>query len=1557
MTRCVTRSRSSQWAWLFRLWPLGLQVLAAPAAPQTIGMVADNATESVTVFNADSDTVLGSVAIGSGPAIGDCSITQDQTLGFITDFAYGVWVIDLAGLPVLAGGINPIPISNAGEDTSLSPNGQFLLVCDGANIEPVSVVDVASRTETSTFALAGECNAVEACGDGSVLTATFSDSSVRRLILDGFGNLADSGDPPLSVADPINVLCAPGSASGAVLDYSSNEVRSFVLPPLAGIDTRVLPGPGISGQIHPSGDRLYVLSLGGIDAFSYDSTNGAIGGAPLFSIPISDNTPFFGMDQMAVHPDGSKLYVSQPGAVEVYDAISGALLAAITDPGIVNPAGVCFPSALIGGIDLEVTRTESIDPAVAGSGPGNLTYAVTVTNNGPADASGVVVSETLTLPAGVDIAAIMASSGTVIGTNWVLGALANGATETLTLVLTAGSSTLPGTDVICGTATATADETDTDPANDQATECTSVAREVDLALAVSESVDPVAAGTLFQVVTVTNNGPSDASGVELGEVLSLPPGVSVDSITPSAGTFTGSTWTLGDLASGGHATLAIALTVDCSTDAGAVINNTATVTAVAETDVDPANDSATESTAVAAAFTTIDFDGLDAGIVVTDQFQEATFSSDPGVEIVTVAVTPDLGSSPPNIICTELGFDSCVSSVVVDFTAPVHCLTLLGVGIKVSGEVAQVEVFEDGVLGATEPVLGQGDGLTPVEVDLTEYRSVTGIRISPSNDPGGNGWDDFRFHSLSNPATLDLAVTATESIDPVVAGSGPGNLTHVVTVTNAGLSDALGVELSDVQTLPAGVTIDNIVPSAGIFAGTTWNLGVLPSGASETLTVTLTAANSTLAGAGVICNTASVTAVDQTDVDPANDSITECTSVARQVDLSVTQSESADPVVAGSGAGNLTYTATVTNNGPSDASGVALSEMLTLPAGVTVDSYVTSAGTFAGSTWALGSLPSGVSETLTVLLTVGGSTLPGTDVVCNTASVSAVNEIDVNPANDSSTECTSVGAPSTLDLAVTTTESVDPATAGSGPGNLTYVVTVTNSGPADASGVALSNVLTLPAGVTVDSITPSAGIFAGSTWTLGALLSSASETLTIVLTVGGSALPGADVICNTASVSAVNEPDVNPANDSSTECTSVGTASTLDLAVTATESVDPATAGSGPGNLTYVVTVTNSGPADASGVALSNVLTLPAGVTVDSITPSAGIFAGSTWTLGALLSSASETLTIVLTVGGSALPGADVICNTASVSAVNEPDVNPANDSSTECTSVGTASTVDLVVTTTESNDPAVVGSGPGGLIYVVTVTNSGPASAFGVALSNILTLPAGVTVDSITPSAGSFAGSTWTLGALPSSTSETLSIVLTVGGSALPGTDVVCNAASVSAVNEPDVNPANDSSTECTSVALLVDLAVTTIESDEPVVAGSGPGNLTHVATVTNNGPVDASGVELTDVLTLPAGVTVDSITPSAGIFAGSTWTLGALPSSASETLTIVFTVDGSALPGGNVICNTAAVSALNELDLIPANDSARECTAVTTLTGGELFGDGFESGDTTSWSSTTTP
>ena len=87
---------------------------------------------------------------------------------------------------------------------------------------------------------------------------------------------------------------------------------------------------------------------------------------------------------------------------------------------------------------------------------------------------------------------------------------------------------------------------------------------------------------------------------------------------------------------------------------------------------------------------------------------------------------------------------------------------------------------------------------------------------------------------------------------------------------------------------------------------------------------------------------------------------------------------------------------------------MVVSDDLTLPVAVTVESIAPSQGTFTGGTWAVGTLAQGSRATLTVVLTVGVSAPTGTNVISNTATVLAANEALINTGDDSATASTSV---------------------------------------------------------------------------------------------------------------------------------------------------------------------------------------------------------------------------------------------------------------------------------------------------------------------------------------------------------------------------------------------------------------------------------------------------------------------------------------------------------------------------------------------------------------------
>ena len=75
-----------------------------------LGMVMDHGSRAAVVFDPETRSVMGSVGVGPGLAVGDCAISAGDRLGFATDFARRVWVVDLSVTPPrLATGTNPIP--------------------------------------------------------------------------------------------------------------------------------------------------------------------------------------------------------------------------------------------------------------------------------------------------------------------------------------------------------------------------------------------------------------------------------------------------------------------------------------------------------------------------------------------------------------------------------------------------------------------------------------------------------------------------------------------------------------------------------------------------------------------------------------------------------------------------------------------------------------------------------------------------------------------------------------------------------------------------------------------------------------------------------------------------------------------------------------------------------------------------------------------------------------------------------------------------------------------------------------------------------------------------------------------------------------------------------------------------------------------------------------------------------------------------------------------------------------------------------------------------------
>ena len=331
---------------------------------------------------------------------------------------------------------------------------------------------------------------------------------------------------------------------------------------------------------------------------------------------------------------------------------------------------------------------------------------------------------------------------------------------------------------------------------------------------------------------------------------------------------------------------------------------------------------------------------------------------------------------------------------------------------------------------------------------------------------------------------------------------------------------------------------------------------------------------------------------------------------------------------------------------------------------------------------------------------------------------------------------------------------------------------------------------------------------------------------------------------NTVVVAGGGDSDLT--NNSATD---VGpTSQQADLAVTkaVSESVVPT-----GGEVTFELTIDNSGPSTAAAVTLTD--TLGAAYTNVSATPSQGACtAAVTCTLGSLAPGASATITITATVTVSNT----TLVNTATVSSTT-PDPVPRDNTASDSFLVPPSADLQLTKSIAPENPTAGLVNGA---TSTLTVQNAGPDTATGLHVVDPLPpefTPSSVTAPGFTCNLPGAGGSlTCTAPSLTvAAGAQTITIVGTFAGTA--AAVVVPNSARVDS-NTADSNPDNDADLINTLVIPAADLAITKFAS----TATAAPGDaVTFTLTVVNNGPSPAAGVTISD--TLPSGLSFVSASP----------------------------------------------------------------------------------------------
>ena len=753
------------------------------------------------------------------------------------------------------------------------------------------------------------------------------------------------------------------------------------------------------------------------------------------------------------------------------------------------------------------------------------------------------------------------------------------------------------------------------------------------------------------------------------------------------------------------------------------------------------------------------------------------------------------------------------------------------------------------------------------------------VDSTPNNDDGDQSEDDEDNITVA-PLQADLSLIKSVvggDLSPFVGEQ----ISFEISISNDGPHAATNVRVVD--QLLSGFNFVSYSATTGTYDPISgfWEVGTLPNGNTENLTIDVVVNTS-----GNYTNTSQVIASDAFDIDstPSNGVSSEddqgdvIVAPEELIDLSLTKTIDKSPPLVSD---NVRFTLTVTNDGPSDATSVEVTDLL--PSGYT---YVSDngGGTYDEITgiWNIGSLANGSSTSLSILCNVNAS-----GDYNNVAEITGHDQTDIDstpnndaPGEDDQDEVSVIPEP-LVDIFVTKT--VDQLIPEVGE-EILFTVTVQNDGPSDATNVVVTDVLA--SGYQLVNTTPSTGTYnaTNGSWVVGDLANGASETLEVAVEI----LPTGNYT-NTAELTNVAEDDVdsspNNNNESEDDQQTVEpiVVPVADLLLRKSVNVLSPYVGQ---EVIFTINISNLGPSDASGVEVMDLL--PDGYTYVSHGTTAGIYNDTTgmWILnGDMADGSTETLSIVATVNNTG----DYF-NVTEVFASDQYDPNsiPNNNNVFENDQDNAGTTpipsADLNLDISVDNEFPDVGSQ---VTFTVTLTNEGPSDAVGVEVENIL--PGGFTYVS-DDSSGAFNPSNglWGVGIIPLESQMELNIVAQVNPSGnYTSTAEVVDATFFDADSTPDNNilSEDDQDEQLITPRHVTDISVSKVVNDMNPEVGD---EVVFTIEVNNDGPNDASGLIIEDEL--ENGYQFVSASTTAGIYdeiAGS-WDLPAITDGSTETLEV---------------------------------------------------------------------
>ena len=449
-----------------------------------------------------------------------------------------------------------------------------------------------------------------------------------------------------------------------------------------------------------------------------------------------------------------------------------------------------------------------------------------------------------------------------------------------------------------------------------------------------------------------------------------------------------------------------------------------------------------------------------------------------------------------------------------------------------------------------------------------------------------------------------------------------------------------------------------------------WNVGTLNVGEIRTLVI-----KSIVNSTGLVENEVSVSGWEF-DYDLTNNQDLEVVMVNESADLSIVKSVNCTAV---NYKELVKWTLTASNMGPSNATAVYVTDVL--PDGLELVNYTTTKGIYDEGKWKICCMSNGDVETLEIICRIAK-----TGDFINVASIHG-DEYDPNPANNEDNE--SISVPESADVEVTKDVNNTDLLFGEW---VMWKISIRNNGPDDATNVMVSD--ELPSGLRFVDYNATKGSFDGNVWDVGTLGIGECQYLNIICEV-----IKLDEITNSVEANC-SEYDWNKSNNFD-EAT-INAEPICDLAIVKLSNVDNANYGD---LIRWKLIVSNNGPNNATGVVVEDIL--PYGLVLIDCD---GDYDGIHWEVGDLASGQTRELEITCKVDSTG-----EIINYANVYG-NEYDSNLTNNNDSASIFINPAS--DLAITKKASKSSYAVGDI---IEYAIEVVNNGPDKATNVRVTEIL--------------------------------------------------------------------------------------------------------------------------------------------------------------------------------------------------------------------------------------------